>query len=136
MEKQIRTAYQRGCADRMLHGADAMAAMYADASGRYDSYGQDEWSAWRIGFADDELEVIYGYRYGEIPACGRSRNHATGDMEWGVSLMDTLEGWGCTNMMRMDAIALDDRGIVWIRGYFAGCGSDGEPLVFAAQKMS
>lgn len=85
-----------------------------------------------VGFIGRAPEYVQAVRFGKIPEGGRSRNHAEGKLEMGVS---------CVKIVRTDAdrdakslydVTLGYQGVekTVISGwYLGGSGSDGEPLL-------
>lgn len=74
-------------------------------------------------------------RYGAIPACGQSKNHADGHLEPGVSAARILTPGVSDYVWRMGGFGAFDREIVTIEGYYLHhrWGSDGEPVLVAAR---
>lgn len=71
-----------------------------------------------------------GWRYGNIPECGRSFNYREGRLEKGVSVMQ-LEGQDKVKNLAELRGSFDNRPIVKISGYInpIDVGGDGEPLL-------
>jgi len=90
--------------------------------------------AFFAGF-DGKSKPIYakGWRYGDIPESGCSKNHAENKPEPGVSMMaiETEEG----KIIKMDHwlseawLAADRQKKIYYDGWYVGNGSDGEPCL-------
>lgn len=78
---------------------------------------------------------VVGWRYGSLPAGGRSTNFRDGHAEPGVSLMAVGE-LGTVDNDGTFALFNDGRPIVRVGGWFAGRGSDGEPCVVGAVELN
>lgn len=80
---------------------------------------------------------VRGWRYGEIPAEGRSYNHRDNEPEDGVSLMELEDGCcGSRDAISAMFIEAESRPVVWCEGYLLPHrGSDGEPLILGARKI-
>ncbi len=128
IEKAYEAGRQAGKEYATIHDA-----VYA---GAFDgAYHPTESTAWEMGFNGRELESVVGWRYGDLPQDGRSINYADNSYECGVSLMG-LDADGCEHtspQLEVANIAISNRAIVKVRGYLAGYGYDGEPLVIGAE---
>lgn len=69
-----------------------------------------------------------GYRLGDLPPGNISRNHQTGSLERGVSLM-SANGSEPTPNARMFEMMNPGRNRVDLEGWVIGVGSDGEPIM-------
>lgn len=92
---------------------------------------------WQAGFSGGrEPQYVRGWRYGDIPESGASKNYATGETEAGVSLAglgDDLDD----NARAFRAISSGDKDIVDVEGWLIEeTGSDGEPLIVGAKKAA
>ena len=78
-----------------------------------------------------------GYRYGDAPESGYSRNHATGQLEAGVSMAGLGGGYDCSSFAVMGWREAGER-----KQYYTGTlvldstGSDGEPLLSDVTRIS
>lgn len=107
-------------------------AVYAEYN---DSMSSVEGIAWTMGFEGRELREVTGWRYGNIPECGRSVNYRDNEYEVGVSLM-ALDGEDRqTVQMIAEGMSASDRPVVRVRGYLSGYGACGEPLVIGAEEI-
>lgn len=95
----------------------------------------------QAGFYGTEIPTwVRGWRYGNIPAEGRSKNYKDDKMEEGISMMEvTLNGETIRTKDEISAlfIVADKRKVVECEGWlntFAK-GSDGEPLLFGAKEI-
>lgn len=84
---------------------------------------------------DTANEHVY-IRFGKLPRCGQSRNHATGEMEAGVSVYNAAKVGAAEyiiDMRNVDAgsglFIAQNRDPYLVTGSVAGTGSDGEPLL-------
>ena len=105
-----------------------------------DSHDIDCWekaAAFRAGKNGFPFEIKTWKRYGNIPVgsdgyAERSRNHADGDPEYGVSTFDSdwynspTGQWAMSNM--------GGRKLVKFTGIQVGYGSDGEPVVLPVKE--
>lgn len=90
--------------------------------------------AGRYGFAPRYVTAV---RYGEIPASGYSKNHATGETEKGVSVIKIVESAEETVESIYD-ITLGQQGFekIVVSGWYCGDrGADGEALLVNAVKI-
>lgn len=106
------------------------------------------WNIEEIQYSKDRFFFEAGYdnfepqwrkaaRYGEIPKNGYSINHATGEVEKGVSCIKLLTD-NETDCKSIYDITLGLQGIekILIEGWYLGnSGSDGEPLLLNAIKI-
>lgn len=86
----------------------------------------------KAGFYGDEPEYVTAVRFGEIPAAGRSKNWATGDLEQGVSVVRIARTQGDLTKTSIYDVTQGGQGIkkYEVRGWFLGrTGADGEPLL-------
>ena len=129
---KIQIAYEAGRGAAELY-ASMEAAVYADA---YDgTMDRAESIAWDMGFRGQELRIVTGWRYGDIPECGCSGDYRDQRYERGVSLM-AIDGEDCgTEDTAIEGMAISDRPIIRVRGYYSGRGATGEPLVIGATKI-
>lgn len=90
------------------------------------------------GFYGFEPQWRQGYRYGEIPESGYSVNWGTGEREKGVSCVCLIGGKNENAKSIYDTIyGLQDTKKILIEGWYLGnSGSDGEPLLHNAVKLS
>lgn len=94
------------------------------------------------GFNNAEIPSwITGWRYGNIPAEGRSKNYKDDTMEEGVSMMEVTKKDG-TILATQDLISKlwiesDCRKVVKCEGWLNTwtTGSDGEPLLFSVGEI-
>jgi hypothetical protein len=93
-------------------------------------------AAYQVGYAGcDSLPKVRGWRYGHLPASGRSYNHRDEHVERGVSLMALETGEETQDAISAVFIA-QGREQVWVEGYLLPWrGSDGEPLVIDAREI-
>ena len=75
-------------------------------------------------------------RYGKLPRGGKSRNHATGEFESGVSVFrgEVLPSGEAralpdNNVLAASMVSLRDRDLYVVSGVEIGTGSDGEPVL-------
>jgi hypothetical protein len=110
-----------------------------DYSKEYASYPEDEqWFMMGWKGVDRPIKVE-GWRYGEFTDDGRSKNHASGKLEAGISMMAVYSnGVLLEEASKASALFLQDKQIVKVYGYYTPdvYGSDGEPLILMAQHDS
>ena len=86
------------------------------------------------GFIGREPEWVEAIRYGDIPECGYSINHAESKREPGVSCVKIIRQPSDTNYDSIYDVTLgigDDREQYRVHGwYLGGYGSDGEPCIW------
>lgn len=84
----------------------------------------------------DPPQYATGWRYGDVPASGRSMNYQSGCLEKGVSVMQ-LEGQDKVKTLAELRGSFDDRPKVRIGGWVnpIDVGGDGEPLLLACAKL-
>lgn len=109
----------------------------AQEIGAYPNHCDWEWWGMMEAVAKGwEPRIVRGWRYGEIPADGRSFNYRDNEPEDGVSLMELEDGCGSQDAISAMFIEAQDRPIVWCEGYLLPHrGSDGEPLICGARKI-
>jgi hypothetical protein len=93
----------------------------------------------RAGFVGREPEYVEAIRYGDIPDCGRSINHADNCYEDGVSCVKIIRTADDINYQSIYDVTLGYQGFkktVVAGWYLGGSGSDGEPLLLCAQKIN
>ena len=75
--------------------------------------------------------IVTGWRYGNIPASGRSFNHRDGFCEQGVSVMATDEDDETQDKISAFFVEISGKPKIKITGYLntISKGSDGEPLL-------
>lgn len=88
--------------------------------------------AWPVDPTDSTLYI----RFGRIPQNGKSRNHATGKYEAGVSVYRTAYDTEFDSLFTRDALPdalieaiVDGRPAYLVTGDECGIGSDGEPVL-------
>jgi len=109
----------------------------ADEVGSYPNHCDIEWWTMMEAAAKGwNCRIVRGWRYGEIPAEGRSYNHRDNEPESGVSLMALEDGTGTQDAISAMFIEAESRPVVWCEGYLLPHrGSDGEPLILGARKI-
>lgn len=88
------------------------------------------------GFIGREPEYVQAVRFGSIPAGGRSKNHAEGSFENGISCVKIIRTDADKDVKSIYDVTLGYQGIdkIVISGwYLGGSGSDGEPLLVDAK---
>ncbi|MCZ6507095.1 MAG: hypothetical protein O7A04_03465 [Acidobacteria bacterium] len=77
-------------------------------------------------------DLVYGWRYGDVPECSRSRNYREGRLEDGVSVMQ-LDGEDKIKTLSELRGSFDNRPKIRVSGYRNPLddGGDGEPLLLA-----
>ena len=103
-------------------------------NGIVDVVNPTDYHAFQLGFNGYPLKPVRGWRYGDIPESGVSRNFREETAENGVSMMaldDMPDPSPASKVYEM----LNSQGKkkVRVEGYFNGYGSDGEPLVIGAR---
>ena len=89
------------------------------------------------GHYDFTPRYVTAVRYGEIPASGYSKNHATGETEKGVSVVKIVES-ADENTDSIYDITLGQQGFskIVVAGWYCGDrGADGEALLVSAVKI-
>lgn len=148
MPEWMEEAYQTGVElSRKYPGYDYDSALRRFAYEDWDAFERampfhrpDKWE-WIVqsGFAGRRPEFVRAIRYGEIPKSGRSTNHATGELEKGVSAVKILRKPEDFNKKSIyDAtLGWQDISKSIIEGWYIGSyGSDGEPLLIDPQKAN
>lgn len=109
----------------------------AQEIGDYPNHCDTEWWTMMQAAADGwNCRKVRGWRYGDIPAEGRSYNHRDNEPEDGVSLMELEEGTRSQDEISAMFIEAGNRPVVWCEGYLLPHrGSDGEPLILGARKI-
>ena len=89
------------------------------------------------GMAGREMPpFVTGWRYGEVPAGGRSTNFREGAAERGVSVMHIdMPGFQPSEAMGTYE-AFNEREKVYVSGFLVGKGADGEPILVGVKKIS
>lgn len=88
------------------------------------------------GFIGREPEYVQAVRFGSIPEGGRSKNHAEGSFEKGISCVKIIRTDADKDVKSIYDVTLGYQGIdkIVISGwYLGGSGSDGEPLLVDAK---
>lgn len=105
-----------------------------------DDISSSKWYAFfEAGFYGREPEWVRALRYGDIPVSGYSTNWADGTRENGVSCVKIIRSDDDVKYKSIYDLTLGGQGIdkIIIEGwYFGDCGSDGEPLLIGAHKVS
>ena len=148
MPEWMEEAYQTGAElSRKYPGYDYDSALRRFAYEDWDAFERampfhrpDKWE-WIVqsGFAGRRPEFVRAIRYGEIPKSGRSTNHATGELEKGVSAVKIIRKPEDFNKKSIyDAtLGWQDISKSIIEGWYIGSyGSDGEPLLIDPQKAN
>lgn len=91
----------------------------------------------KCGFYGDIPEYVTALRYGEIPASGRSTNWAEKTLEQGVSCLCICDGVKENRNTFYDGVyGLQGTEKIKVQGWFLGrTGSDGEPLLYGAERV-
>lgn len=117
------------------------AAGYALDSETLEELALGNWSnnVWfHAGFIGREPEYVQAVRFGTVPSSGRSKNHAEGNFEKGVSCIKIIRTEADKDTKSIYDVTLGYQGVekVIIGGwYLGGSGSDGEPLLVDAAKL-
>jgi hypothetical protein len=133
-------AYALGQKYAHIHEDDALDAMTGNESDFYCGTVEDYQNihiAYLAGRAGTEPPTWQaGWRYGDMPACGQSRNHVTGDLEWGVSMM-AVRDCGETGDFLSATFCASGREVRYYAGWLVThtAGSDGEPLLVACRPI-
>ena len=135
MTQRQRQLYELGCMyNRRGFGIPAAADdMLCNDSALFDDVFNSMWYAFfEAGVYGTEPEYVQAVRYGAVPASGRSRNHATGENENGVSVIRILRHAEDFDKPSIYDILLGLQGIekITVEGWYLGDrGADGEPLL-------
>jgi hypothetical protein len=119
-------------------GIEAAEMSYDEIADHYpeiwDAYANnDVRQIFTLGRLGRPLLRVRGWRYGDIPVDGYSHNYRDQCPEDGVSLM-ALDGDEPTLGAQLYEACNGGREKIHVSGYFAGYGSDGEPLIVCARR--
>lgn len=111
----------------------------AAANDFFNEYGINEYAYkfFLIGFEGyAKPKYVVGWRYGEFTELGCSKNYATDECEYGVSMMATSNGMKTKDMLSAAFIASNN--VQYAKGYVCNdlLGSDGEPVMLMARKIT
>ena len=106
-----------------------------------DLFANYEWADafFKAGLKNRKPEWVEAIRYGEVPASGRSMNHASNMPENGVSCVKIIRNKKDENYQSIYDFtqgAIQGMKKIIVAGwYVGGSGSDGEPLLIEAVKI-
>jgi len=141
MTKRQNRLYEAGRALRNAYPAHTFHNALAVASQEYysideleDLTGYADAVFFEAGFNEFAPQWVEAYRFGAIPAGGRSTNWAEGTMERGVSCVCLADSRSADEMSVYDVIyGVQSIDKIKIAGWYLGMsGSDGEPLLHEA----
>lgn len=127
--QRVKAAYEKGKKDREKYG-DLNTWAYDNNAPTWDDLLD---ASWKAGWDGRDCPVqASGWRYGDVPASGKSYNYRDQRPEPGISMMyiKTVDGIEYGTRDKVSAVFVRDRrNRVEVSGWLVGFGSDGEPCI-------